>query len=76
MAPHKNKNKTFFFHIPHFSSILNNLCYFLPCPSLRTAPSTGEAAKLTNGVTEITSYCLRMIQENVPKYSVLNLFGL
>jgi hypothetical protein len=25
MAPHKNQ-KTFFFHIPHFSSILNNLC--------------------------------------------------
>jgi hypothetical protein len=31
-------------------------CYFLPCSSLRTAPSTGEAAKLTNDVTEITSY--------------------
>jgi hypothetical protein len=71
MAPHKNQ-KSFIFLIWHFSSILSNLTpkkrtiktlycvgkefYSLLCPLLRTAPPTGEAAKLINDVTEITSY--------------------
>jgi hypothetical protein len=67
------KSKHFFFHIPYFSSILNNLysqiytkkriikklyCIrkkgdVLLCPPLRKAPPTGEAAKLTDDVTNI-----------------------
>jgi hypothetical protein len=36
---------------------------------LRTAPSTGEAAKLTNDVTEITSYNRRHHRSFVRKYA-------
>jgi hypothetical protein len=42
--------------------------YFLPCPSLRTAPSTGEAAKLTNDVTDITSYATAHIPKWMEKF--------
>jgi hypothetical protein len=31
-------------------------CYVVLCPPLRTAPPTGEAAKLTDDVKQITSY--------------------
>jgi hypothetical protein len=42
----------------------------LLCPPLRTAPSIGEAAKLTDDVTEITSYT-----HNPPNNTLISPYG-